>query len=46
MKSQAKVTLSCSTTARSRSNLPIETAMQPSSKPSASLFQQPAKEPV
>src|ERR1700733_6448315 len=42
MRSRAKEPPNCSTTGRSRSNSPTETATKPSSKQNETLLQQPA----
>src|SRR6202041_4125150 len=43
MRSRAKEPPNCSTTGRSRSNSPTETATKPSSKQNETLLQQPAR---
>src|SRR6202046_3201565 len=45
MRSRAKEPPNCSTTGRSRSNSPTETATKPSSKQNETLLQQPASSP-
>src|SRR3984957_11630280 len=45
MRSRAKEPPNCSTTGRSRSNSPTETATKPSSKQNKTLLQQPARSP-